>query len=57
MAIDNEEDIGAEAELPAWRLMEVGDDAELTGRGVLGLHESLLEVDPMGIEAEDIRGG
>jgi hypothetical protein len=56
MAIDDQEDISSDVELPGWLLMEVGLDEQFTGREVGGLHESLLQVDPLGIEAEDIRG-
>jgi hypothetical protein len=56
MVIDNGEDIGGLGEMPGWVLSETDSDCRRTGRDVVGLHESLLEVDPLGIEAEDIRG-
>lgn len=56
MTIDDEEDVADEHGLPGWRLMEQDEDCELTGRAVVGLHESFLDVDPRGCEAEDIRG-
>jgi hypothetical protein len=41
--------------LPGWRLMEVDKSTgELTGREVSGLHESLGEVDPEGLDGEGI---
>ena len=53
-------DAGADDEgddrMPGWVLMETDPDGTQTGRSVVGLHESLMEVDPLGIEAEDIRG-
>jgi hypothetical protein len=56
MVIDNGEDLESTTPMPGWQLMEADDDGALTGRDVGGLHESILEVDPLGIEAEDIRG-
>lgn len=56
MVIDNGEDLDGPEGMPGWRLMELGHDGEPTGRDVGGLHESFLEVDPLGVEAEDIRG-
>jgi hypothetical protein len=35
---------------------ETDGNGRLSGRDIGGLHESFLEVDPPGIEAEDIRG-
>jgi hypothetical protein len=37
---------------PRWLLLEVSAEAELTGRKVGGLHESLLDTDPAGSEGE-----
>ena len=37
---------------PRWRLMEVSPQGDLTGREVLGLHESLLEEDFVSAEGE-----
>jgi hypothetical protein len=57
MVLDDEEDIAAtEPHLPGWRLTESSDNGDPTGRQIGGLHESFLQVDPRGIEAEDIRG-
>jgi hypothetical protein len=41
-----------DADHPRWRLMEVAPDGSLTGRDVGGLHESLMETDPRGEEAD-----
>lgn len=56
MVIDNGEDVDGTAGLPGWLLVETDSDLASTGREIGGLHESLLQVDPLGIEAEDIRG-
>src|SRR4051794_6988278 len=45
---DYETDI--EGDLPGWRLMETTPEGELTGREIGGLHESLLGLDPSGLE-------
>lgn len=37
---------------PRWALMEVSPDGEMTGRDIGGLHESLIETDPTGLQAE-----
>ena len=52
--IDRECDPEAPDDAPGWRLMETAAaDLSLTGRDVGGLHESLLETDPLGREAAD----
>lgn len=38
---------------PGWILAETDGGGNVTGREVGGLHESLLEVDPNGVEAAD----
>lgn len=53
--IDSEEDIESPEALPGWLLIECDADGRPTGRAVTGLHESILQTDPRGIEAEDIR--
>lgn len=40
--------------LPGWGLQETTRDGSPTGRSIGGLHESLLETDPSGNEAEDL---
>ncbi|MFF7888707.1 hypothetical protein ACH40F_47970 [Streptomyces sp. NPDC020794] len=40
--------------LPGWCLQETTRDGTPTGRSIGGLHESLLETDPSGNEAEDL---
>jgi hypothetical protein len=40
--------------LPGWHLHETDNDGNPTGRCVGGLHESILETDPSGQEAEDL---
>lgn len=40
--------------LPGWHLQETTSDGSPTGRSIGGLHESLLETDPSGNEAEDL---
>ncbi|MGW6577200.1 hypothetical protein ACWGAN_34195 [Streptomyces sp. NPDC054945] len=40
--------------LPGWCLQETTSDGSPTGRSIGGLHESLLETDPSGKEAEDL---
>jgi hypothetical protein len=52
MVIDEGYDPDAPADAPGWTLAET-DRASATGRQVGGLHESLLEVDPNGIETDD----
>ncbi|MER7694809.1 hypothetical protein [Streptomyces sp. NPDC097610] len=39
---------------PGWCLQETARDGSPTGRSIGGLHESLLETDPSGNEAEDL---
>ena len=46
MVIDNGEDTGGLGEMPGWVLSETDSNYRQTGRDVIGLHESLLEVDP-----------
>lgn len=53
--LDNEEDTEAAEPLPGWRLIECDPDGNPTGRALGGLHESVLETDPRGVEGEDIR--
>jgi hypothetical protein len=43
-----------DAALPGWCLQETDNDDNPTGRRVGGLHESVLETDPSGHEAEDL---
>lgn len=38
---------------PGWTLVETGSGGNPTGRRVEGLHESLMETDPNGIDADD----
>ena len=38
---------------PGWTLMETSLDDTLTGRNIDELHESVLETDPLEIEASD----
>jgi hypothetical protein len=40
--------------LPGWCLQETNGEGHHTGRHVGGLHESLLETDPSGNEAESL---
>jgi hypothetical protein len=56
MVIDNGEDIGGLGEMPGWVLSETESDCRRTGRDVVGLHESLLEVDPLGTEPRGVVG-
>lgn len=53
MIVDEGHDPDAPDDSPGWTLMETGSGGNSTGRRVGGLHESLLEVDPNGIEADD----
>lgn len=53
MIIDEGYDSDAPDDAPGWTLMETDSGGKATGRRVGGLHESLLEVDPNGIEAAD----
>ena len=53
MIIDEGSDSDAHDDAPGWTLMETDSGGNATGRRVGGLHESLLEVDPNGIEAAD----
>jgi hypothetical protein len=52
-AVDEGYDPESSDELPGWRLVETGADERPTGRDVGGLHESLLQTDPRGIEGRD----
>jgi hypothetical protein len=40
--------------LPGWYLCETDNDGNTTNRCIGGLHESILETDPSGQEAEDL---
>jgi hypothetical protein len=51
--IDEGYDPDAPDNAPGWALAETGSGGDVTGRRVSGLHESLLEVDPDGVEAAD----
>jgi hypothetical protein len=51
--IDEGYDPDAPDSAPGWTLVETGSDGNATGRQVVGLHESLLDVDPNGVEAAD----
>lgn len=53
MILDEGYDPDAPDNAPGWTLAETGSDGNATGRQVGGLHESLLEVDPDGVEAAD----
>jgi hypothetical protein len=53
MIIDEGYDPDAPDDAPGWTLMETDSSGNATGRRVGGLHESLLDVDPNGIEAAD----
>jgi hypothetical protein len=53
MIIDEGYDPDAPDNAPGWILAETGSDGNVTGRQVIGLHESLLDVDPNGVEAAD----
>jgi hypothetical protein len=53
MILDEGHDPDGPRDAPGWTLMETDAGGDATGRGVGGLHESLLEVDPDGIEADD----
>jgi len=53
--IDDEQDLESSDQWPGWLLIECSAEGKPTGRVLGGLHESLLETDPRGIEAEDIR--
>jgi hypothetical protein len=53
MIIDEGYDPDAPDNAPGWTLVETDSDGNATGRQVGGLHESLLEVDPNGVEAAD----
>jgi hypothetical protein len=53
MIIDEGYDPDAPGNAPGWTLAETGSGGEVTGRQVSGLHESLLEVDPDGVDATD----
>jgi hypothetical protein len=51
--IDGGFDSEAPDDAPGWSLTETGLDGNLTGRDVGGLHESLLQADPLGREGSD----
>jgi hypothetical protein len=53
MAIDEGCDLDAPDDAPGWALVETDGDERTTGRIVGGLHESLLQVDPAGVQAAD----
>ena len=53
--IDAGGDLDAPEDAPGWLLMETNGDGEPTGRGVGGLHESILSLDPSGREGSDLR--
>jgi hypothetical protein len=53
MTIDEGYDPDAPDDAPGWTLLETRSDGSTTGRQVGGLHESLLEADPRGVEAAD----
>lgn len=53
MTIDEGYDPDAPDNAPGWTLVETDSDGNATGRQVGGLHESLLAVDPHGVEAAD----
>jgi hypothetical protein len=53
MTIDEGYDPDAPDDAPGWTLVETSSEGSATGRNVGGLHESLLEVDPHGVEAAD----
>jgi len=53
MTIDEGYDPDAPDNAPGWTLAETDSDGNTTGRQVGGLHESLLQVDPNGVEAAD----
>lgn len=53
MVIDEGRDPDAPDSAPGWTLAETGSEGIVTGRYVGGLHESLLDVDPNGVEATD----
>jgi hypothetical protein len=51
--VDEGWDPDAPGDSPGWRLMET-DAERLTGRAVVGLHESLLSLDPSGRQGADL---
>jgi hypothetical protein len=53
--IDNQGDYDGVEGMPGWKLVEIDPDGEPTGRDVDGLHESLLDVDPLRLDAGDFR--
>lgn len=53
MIIDEGRDPNAPEDAPGWTLMETGSGGDPTGRRAGGLHESLMEADPDGIDAAD----
>jgi hypothetical protein len=52
--IDEGHDPDAPDDSPGWALMETDSEPKLTGRDVVGLHESLLTLDPSGREGSDL---
>jgi hypothetical protein len=55
VTIDEGFNLDAPDNAPGWALMEIDCDGRPTGREVGSLRESLLSVDPHGVEAEDFR--
>jgi len=53
MIIDEGYDPDAPDNAPGWTLVETDSDANATGRQLIGLHESLPDIDPNGVEATD----
>jgi hypothetical protein len=53
MIIDAGYDPDAPDNAPGWTLAETDSGGNTTGRLIGGLHESLLEADPNGVEASD----
>jgi len=53
MVIDEGYDPDAPDDAPSWGLAETDGEGNPTGRGVGGLHEDLLTLDPRGVEAVD----
>ncbi|MBO0788013.1 MAG: hypothetical protein J2P33_18260, partial [Actinobacteria bacterium] len=50
MVIDESYDPDAPEDAPYWTLAEMDSQGNLTGREIAGLHESLLDLDPEGVE-------
>lgn len=53
MIFDEGYDPDAPGDAPGWTLAETDSDGNVTDRQIGGLHESLLVVDPDGVEAAD----